>query len=76
MDLIEDWKRKFPKLWSVRLALLAAVLSTVEVILPMFQEFIPRGPFAIVAAVVAIGAAVARVVAQPSLHDDQQPAAK
>lgn len=67
MKLIDGWFEKFPKLWSVRLSLLAAVLGAAEVVLPLFQTFIPRGTFAVVSAVVAIGAAVARVIAQPSV---------
>ena len=67
MKFIEDWQQKFPKLWSVRLSLLAALFGAVEVVLPLFQTFVPRGTFAIVSAVVAIGAAVARVIAQPSV---------
>ncbi|MGV8294662.1 DUF7940 domain-containing protein, partial [Pseudomonas aeruginosa] len=31
MNLIQNWRRKFPRLWSVRLALVAAMLSAVEV---------------------------------------------
>lgn len=71
MNLIADWRRKFPKLWSVRFALLAAVLSGVEVALPLFQDFIPRGPFAVLSLVAAVAAAVARIVAQPALTDGQ-----
>ncbi|CUI64808.1 Uncharacterised protein [Achromobacter xylosoxidans] len=31
MMLIQNWRRKFPRLWSVRLVLIAAVLSAIEV---------------------------------------------
>lgn len=71
MQLIEDWKRQFPKLWSVRLALLAAVLSGLEVGVTFYLTGKPP-MIAAGAMLVSIAAAVSRVVAQPSLavpHD-------
>lgn len=75
MHLINDFGRVFMKLWSVRLAIVAGVLSGIEVILPLFIDAIPRGAFAIVSFVVTVASIVARAVAQPSIHrkqDDDQ----
>jgi hypothetical protein len=69
MTLIDDWKAKAGKLWSVRLALLSAALSAAEVALPYFNGFLPPKTMAVLALVTAAGAAVARIVAQPELHD-------
>lgn len=79
MRLIDDFKHVFPRLWSVRLAILAGLLSGVEVLLPLFPEIMPRGCFAAASFVVTLAAIVARAVAQPKLIpreecDDQAPA--
>ena len=67
MQFIEDWKLKFTKLWSIRLALLTAVFSALEVALPFFSGLVPAGTMASLAAFTAVGSAVARLIAQPSL---------
>lgn len=70
MKFIADWKHKAMKLWSIRLGLVAALLSGVEVILPLFVDAIPRGAFAIASFVTTAAAMVARLVSQPALHKD------
>ena len=65
----ETWKF----LWQM--AILAGLLTGVEVILPLFQSEFPRGLFAVASFVVTMASIVARAVAQPSVHrkghDDQ-----
>lgn len=69
MKFIDDWKRQFPKLWSVRLALLAALASSVETGFNLYAT--GTAPILVVgAALVSIGSAIARIVAQPSLTDE------
>lgn len=74
MTLIEGARQTWHRLWSVRLALLSAALSAIEFALPLipdsFAEMIGRGRFAAAALVVSLGAGLARVVAQPKLHKD------
>lgn len=66
MNFIPDWKRKFPKLWSVRLSIMAAVASGIEAGFNMYLT--GTAPVLVVCAcVVSIGSAVARIVAQPKL---------
>ncbi len=65
MELIADAKQVLLKAWSVRLALLSAVLSAAEVALPFFTTFIPPNTMAILAVCTSAGAAIARIVAQP-----------
>ena len=66
MTLVDDAKTILFKAWSVRLALLSAVLSAAEVALPYFTGFVPPGTMAILAIVTSSGAAIARIVAQPA----------
>ncbi len=70
MRLVEEWRVIARKAWSFRLLVLAAVLSGWEVILPYFGDVIPRGIFTGLSFVVTCGAMVARVVAQPRMHND------
>ena len=69
MQLIEDWKKKVTKLWSIRLGLLAAFLSGLEVIIPLFADAFQRGTFAIMSFVATVAAMIARLVSQPKLHE-------
>lgn len=68
MNLVDDAKDVFLRAWSVRLALLAAVFGAAEVALPFFAPFLPPKTMAILAALTSTAAAIARIVAQPSMH--------
>lgn len=68
MRLLPEWRRLLRKAWSVRLALIAGVLSGVEVVLPFFADAVPRGMFALLSFVAVCGALVARLVAQKDLE--------
>lgn len=70
MKLLTDWKRILKRAWSIRLLILAGVLSGIEVILPFFSDAIPRGPFAVLSFLAVAGAFVARLVAQKELADE------
>lgn len=71
MKFIDDWKKKAHRLWSVRLALLSAALSAAEFALPYFAPEVPSRRFAFLAFVVGVGAAVSRIIAQPSVTGDE-----
>lgn len=64
MKLIENWRQILRKAWSVKLMILAAVLSGIEVVLPFFSDDLPRGTFAALSGLVVGGAFIARLVAQ------------
>lgn len=67
MKLDHDWQEILRRAWSVRLMILAALLSGVEIVLPLFVDSFSRGTFAVLS-FVAVGAAlVARIVAQRGL---------
>lgn len=67
MTLIDNWKAVATKAWSMRLVLLSMTLSAVEVAVPYLDQSMPRGTFAVLAGVVSLAAALARLVAQPEL---------
>lgn len=64
MKPIENWRSVLKKAWSIRLMLLAAVLSGIEVILPVFSRSMPEGLFAGLSFITVMAAFVARLVAQ------------
>jgi hypothetical protein len=70
VTLIYDWRTVLTRAWSIRLALVAGLLSGLEVLLPLMQDFIPRGPFGAASFVVTVAAVIARLVAQPKLHTE------
>jgi hypothetical protein len=67
MRLLSDWREIVRKAWSIRLILLAALLSGVEVVLPFFSRSMPHGVFAGLSFVAVSGAFVARIMAQRNL---------
>jgi hypothetical protein len=69
MKLIWNWREVLRKAWSVRLMLLAAILSGVEIVLPFFSEAIPRGLFSVLSFLTVAGAFVARLLAQKGLNE-------
>ncbi len=69
MCLVWNWKIILRKAWSIRLIVLAALLSGLEVALPLLDlAFVPPGWFAFGSFLVTAGAFVARIVAQPSIR--------
>lgn len=47
--------------------ILSAVLGAVEISLPLFNEIAPRNAFAVLSMLVAVSAAVVRVLNQPGM---------
>lgn len=68
MKLISNWRDILRYAWSIRLMILAGVLSGVEVILPLFADCCPRGLFAVLSMLTIAGAFVARIVAQKDVQ--------
>lgn len=68
MTINPDWKAIVKKAWSIRLMLLAGLLSAVEVALPFFSDAMPRGVFAALSGLSVGGAFVARLVAQKDMQ--------
>ncbi|WP_237673516.1 hypothetical protein [Vreelandella profundi] len=55
------------RMWSIRLAVLSAVLAAAETTLPLWSGVIPPGAFAALSSGFAVAAAVARVIKQANL---------
>lgn len=64
MNLIPRWKKILIKAWSVRLMLLAALLSGIEVALPFFVDDFPKGVAAGLSLAVTFSALIARIIVQ------------
>jgi hypothetical protein len=69
MHVVPEWRKLIRKAWSIRLALLSASLSTLEGVLQYVAPTQASGRFALLAGAVGLAAAVARIVAQPALHE-------
>jgi hypothetical protein len=62
--LLDDWKWIVRKAWSFRLMLLVAVLSGIEVALPIVGDKLPQTLFAGLTFVVTVAALIARLLVQ------------
>lgn len=69
MKLIADWRAILRRAWSVRLMILAGLLSGCEIILPLYADDLPRTLFASLSMIVITAALVARLVAQKGLSE-------
>nr|WP_319389261.1 hypothetical protein [uncultured Cohaesibacter sp.] len=69
MQLVNDWRRVLKRAWSIRLMLLAGVLSGLEVALPIIGDFLPVHPgiFAALSGLTVGAAFVARLLAQQEM---------
>lgn len=67
MHLYPNWKEIIKKAWSIRLIVVAGILSGCELIVPMFSGTMPRGAFAALSFITAAAALIARLVAQQDL---------
>lgn len=69
MRLIDN-ASSWHKLWSVRLALISAALAAVEASVPLWSGILPPNVFASLSSMVAVAAAVSRVIQQPSVNNE------
>lgn len=78
MKLVADWRRVLKRAWSIRLMILAGILSGVEVVLSLPDIAArldwPQGIFAAASGLTTATAFVARIIAQNGVSDapDQQ----
>nr|WP_029924382.1 hypothetical protein [Ochrobactrum sp. UNC390CL2Tsu3S39] len=73
MKLVSDWKRVLARAWSIRLLLLAGILSGVEVALPYIGDayLIPTGVFAALSVLVTMAAFAMRLISQKEFRDGE-----
>lgn len=66
---VPEWRRVLRRAWSIRLMIVAGVLSGAEVAMPLLEGVIdlPGGLFASLSGLATAGAFVARLVAQKEL---------
>lgn len=72
MKILDDWKTILKKAWSIRLMLMAGILSGIEVVLPLFIDTFPRGVFAVLSILFTGAAFVARIMAQKVFRNDNK----
>lgn len=70
MKLLPDWKRIVKKAWSFRLNAIGFVFIGAEAAMPFFNDELAKRPMAIIAALVVVGAMVARIKFQKNMSDD------
>ena len=72
MKRLPNWRVVLARAWSIRLMVLAGILSGAGIALPLIDEVanIPRGAFAALSFVTVAAAFVARLVAQQGLSDE------
>ncbi|MDR6904279.1 hypothetical protein [Rhizobium miluonense] len=70
--LVPNVGRVLRRAWSIRLIVVAGILSGCEVALPIIDQFvsIPRGTFAALTGLVTCGALISRLVVQENLTGD------
>jgi len=71
--LVWNWKAVLKHAWSIRLIVLAGLLSGAEIALPLLREAIdvPAGLFAGLSFAATAGAFVARLVAQETVSGSE-----
>ncbi|WP_299812453.1 hypothetical protein [uncultured Roseibium sp.] len=69
MHLVPNWRTVLQRAWTVRLMILAVLLSGEEVALPFLGDFIAPGWFAALSALTVAAAFVARILAQRNMKD-------
>lgn len=67
--LVPNWRAVLTRAWSVRLMIVAFILTVLEVALPLLDGYlpIPQYTFAVLSGLATAGAFVARLVAQSNL---------
>lgn len=70
--LIPNSRKIWHRLWSVRLALLSSVAGSSAAVFAFLGEQRGSFPLVILSSILSIGAAVARLVAQPKLHGSEE----
>lgn len=72
MRLVANWRRVLRYAWSVRLIILAGLLTGIEALLPLFPDLFGLSPgwLGTVTFLIVMAALVSRFVAQDSVSGD------
>lgn len=68
--LVPNWRAVLKRAWSIRLMILAGLLSGIEVALPFFVDEWPRGIAAGASLFVTFAALISRVVVQNGVSNN------
>lgn len=74
MRIVDNWRAVLKHAWSVRLLFVAALLSGLEVALPLLNGLLPIPPliFAALSGLCVCGAFIARFVVQKKISGENQ----
>lgn len=67
MKLLSDWRSVLRQAWSIRLIILTGILGGAEVVLPLYEDSMPRGIFASLSVLTSVLALVSRVIVQSKM---------
>lgn len=69
MEPVRNWRSVLRYAWSIKLIIVAGLLSGAEIALPLIREFVdvPRGLFAGLSFAATAGAFISRLIAQQSV---------
>ena len=67
MKLLSDWRSILRQAWSIRLIVLTGILGGAEVVLPLYEDSMPRGIFAALSVLTSVFALVSRVMVQSKM---------
>lgn len=73
MQPVANWREVLSRAWSIRLMILAGILSGAEIALPLMEGVFPldRGVFAALSFLATAGAFVARLMAQSNIGENK-----
>jgi len=69
----DNWLLILKRAWSMRLAILSAISAAISAVLPLFDQ--SGSEFAFLSTVLAVCAALSRIVVQPELREEMRQAA-
>lgn len=73
IEFDDNWLLILKRAWSMRLAILSAISAAISAVLPLFDQ--SGSEFAILSTVLAVCAALSRIVVQPELREEMRQAA-
>jgi len=72
IELDDNWLLILKRAWSMRLAILSAISAAISAALPLFDQ--SGSEFAILSTVLAVCAALSRIIVQPVLREEMKAA--
>lgn len=70
IEFDDNWLLILKRAWSMRLAILSAISAAISAVLPLFDQ--SGSEFALLSTVLAVCAALSRVIVQPALREEMK----